>query len=288
MGGQIISRVPFEDYREVDAVNISRLKEIEHSPQRYMWRATHQIETKPLTLGKAAHCAVLEPERFNQDFVIWTKLTKNGSGNIAPRSGEQWENFKAENVGKSILTIEERDFAMAIQKAVRADATAMRYLEAGDPEVSMEWTMGAEWGLEPRRCKGRVDWITKVGGIPFLVGLKTARDCRPFIFGSAAAKLGYAMQWAFYHQGYSIITGVEPKMIEIVVEPKPPHSIIVYRIEKDVLLEGTDKFAELLKVLAECEVSGNWPGPAVDEQVLTLPSWYYQVHDDVSDLGLLA
>lgn len=289
MSGQILSRVPYESYAEIDAVNISRLKGIERSPQHYLWLAANKVESKPLTLGKAAHVAVLEPERFNTDFVIWDKLTKNGSGNIAPQSGDQWEKFKALYPDKSILTIEERDAAMAIQKAVRAEPTAMRYLEQGDPEVSMEWDLSAEWGLPVRRCKARADWLTRIDGERYVVGLKTTVDCRDHPFGAACARYGYALQWAFYHDGYKAITGIAPRMKEIVVEPKAPHAVMVYNVIEDVLLEGRDRYLELLKILAECEATGKWPGPGGDtEHNVTLPTWYYGQQDDLNDLGLEA
>jgi hypothetical protein len=289
MGGLITSRVPYESYREIDAVNMSRLKELEHSPQRYIYRGTHPIQTKPLSLGKAAHVSVLEPERFDTEFIIWDKLTKNGSGNIAPQSGEQWKTFVAEHPGKSILTIQERDAAMAIQEAIRADATAMRYLEQGDPEVSMEWDLSVEWGLPVRRCKGRADWLTRIDGERYVVGLKTSADCREHPFGAACARYGYAMQWAFYHDGYEAITGIAPRMKEIVVEPKAPHAVIVYNITEDVLIEGRDRYLELLKILGECEAAGKWPGPGRDEEHnVSLPTWYYGQQDDINDLGLEA
>lgn len=287
MSGQILSRVPYAAYAEVDAINISRLKKIERSPLHYV--STAQIETKPLMLGKAAHCAVLEPERFDLDYVVWDKLTKNGSGNIAPQSGEQWEKFRVLHPDKSIIKISERDDAMAMQKAVRADPTAMRYLEQGDPEVSMEWDLSAEWGLTVRRCKGRADWLTRIDGERYVVGLKTSVDCREYPFGAACARYGYALQWAFYHDGYEAITGIAPRMKEIVVEPKPPYAVMVYNITEDVLIEGRDRYLELLKILAECEATGKWPGPAGDtEHNLSLPTWYYGQQDDITELGLEA
>jgi hypothetical protein len=289
MDGRIASRVPFDVYRDIEALNMSRLKEIERSPQRFVWRATHPLITKPLTLGKAAHCAVLEPERFDQDFIIWDKLTKNGSGNIAPRSGEQWMKFNADNPGKSIITVEERDFAMAMQAAVRADPVAMKYLEVGDPEVTMEWDLSESWGLATRRCKARADWLTRLDGERYVIGIKTSVDCREHAFGAAAARYGYALQWAWYHDGYRTITDIAPRMKEIVVESAPPHEVMVYNVTEDILLEGRDRYLELLKILGECEISGKWPGPGGDiEHDLTLPTWYYGQQDDLNELGLEA
>jgi hypothetical protein len=282
----IHSRIPFDDYCQIEAVSITRLKELSRSPQHYRHRLEVPKETAPLILGRAAHCAVLEPERFTREFAVWERRSEN-TGNLCPRNGKWWEAFQSEHQGKDIITADERDAALEIQQAVRSNSIAMRYLESGEPEVSMEWQMGAEFGLDNRKCKGRADWITRIEGAPYVVGLKTARDCRPFIFGSAAAKLGYALQWAFYFDGHFSITGVNPGMVEIVVESEPPHAVVVYRIEDDILVQGRENYVELLKLLAQCEASGRWPGPAESEQVLTLPSWYYQSHDDISELGLI-
>jgi PDDEXK-like domain of unknown function (DUF3799) len=275
----ITSRMPAPDYRELEALNITRLKEMRRSPQHYQWALTNPKATDTLTLGTAAHVAVLEPERFAKQFATWERRTEAGA--MAPRRGQYWEEFERANKGKEIITADQDYLARAIAQAVRGDARAMRYLEAGEPEVVMEWEA---WG---RKCKGRLDWLTHIDGEPVLVGLKSARDCRPFIFGSAAAKLGYALQWAFYQNGFAIIKGGErPRMVEIVVESAPPHAVVVYRIPDDVLLYGEEEFLKLIELLDRCERDDEWPGPATDEQVLSLPSWVYQADDDISDLGL--
>jgi hypothetical protein len=77
-------------------------------------------------------------------------------------------------------------------------------------------------------------------------------------------------------------------MVEIVVESAPPHAVVVYRIPDDILLQGEENYQELLRALEKCEASGEWPGPNTEEQVLTLPSWYYPTDDDISDMGLVA
>jgi hypothetical protein len=121
-----------------------------------------------------------------------------------------------------------------------------------------------------------------------LVGLKTARDCRHFSFGNAAARMGYHLQWAYYFDGYMTITGAKPKVVEIVVEAEPPHAVAVYRIPDDILDQGHEEYMELLDRLAECEGNDQWPGPCPEEQILTLPSWVYGRDEDITDLGLEA
>ena len=144
-----------------------------------------------------------------------------------------------------------------------------------------------QWIAAERICRGRVDWLTRVDGVPHIVGLKTARDCRHFQFGSAAAKLGYHLQWGFYFDGYKAITGREPRMIEIVVESEPPHAVAVYFIPQDIVDQGRDEYQALMLRLAECESTGEFPGPQEHEEALTLPSWVYgEQQDDLEGLGL--
>jgi hypothetical protein len=274
----IRSRVPWEEYAALPGVSITRLKELGRSPQHYAYRLDHPKETPALRLGTAAHTAVLEPERFERQFGVWARRTDGG--NLAPRRGQYWDAFLAENPGKTIITDDEHMLASAIQRAVRSHPVASHYLESGDPEVTLTWLRE-----DGRPCRARIDWLN-IGAQPVLVGLKTSRDCRHMPFGSQAAKLGYHMQWAWYHDGYTRLKGVEPKVVEIVVESEAPHAVAVYSIPGDILLQGRDDYERLLEQLAACESTGEFPGPHELEEPLTLPTWIYQQTDDLGELGL--
>ena len=275
----IESRMPHDEYAAIDAINITRLKELNRSPLHYQHVVKEGREPTPaLSLGIAAHCATLEPERFERQFAIWDRRTD--SGRMAPRNGRWWDAFLNANQGKEIITEDESIAAMQLALAVRNDPVARPYLLAGDPEVVMQWQIG------PRKCKARVDWLTGIEGERTIVGLKTTRDCRAFQFGRQAANLGYALQWAFYADGYQELKGKQPRMIEIVVESAAPYACAVYEIPDDVLVYGREEYQRLLSVLDECERNDRWPGPAEAVQILTLPSWVYGSQDNLEDLGL--
>lgn len=286
--GSIISRMPAAEYHAQPGVSISRLKELKRSPKHYIYRLQNPVTTRPMTLGTAAHCATLEPERFESQFAIWDR--RSDKGNLCPRNGQFWEAFQLKHQGQTIISEEERDLAEAIAQAVRSDPCAMRYLETGEPEVSMRWTQTSESQLRKPvdlSCRARADWLTRIDGEHFLIGLKTARDCRPFVFGSAAAKLGYHLQWAFYMDGYESITGVTPTVKEIVVESAPPYDVVVYTPPEDVLLQGRAEYEGLLRQLVECESRQEWLGVANGlEQILTFPTWAFDAQDDIAELGL--
>lgn len=279
---RITSRMPRATYDGIAALNISRLKEIKRSPQHYHHAIDNPVEKSCLTLGNATHVAVLEPERYATDFAVWTRRTEGG--NAAPRNGKHWDQFRQDNAAKTVLTYDENALANAIAVAVRFDERANEFLAIGDPEVTLEWLLPSELGN--RAAKGRIDWLTKIDGVDYLVGLKTARDCRHFAFGAQAAKLGYHLQWAYYHDAFVAIRNRKPRLVEIVVESEAPHAVAVYTIPDDIIEQGREEYWELVKILAECEQADEWPGPVPAIEDLTLPSWIYKQADDLADIGL--
>lgn len=268
----IRSRVPFEKYQQLPGINASLLKELRHSAEMFRYRQHHPKQTKSLTFGQGGHCAVLEPERFDSDFAVWERRTESGS--MAPRNGQHWEKFRGEHSGQTILTADEYAKTRTLQSAIRGNGDAMKYLgQHGDAEATMQ----AE--IFGRQCKARPDWLCRDWEDltrPAIVGLKSARDCRSLRFGRQAYALGYHLSWAFYRDIYKAITGhSNPKVVEIVVEAEPPHSVCVYVVPDEVLQLGTEEYLELFSKLDECERTNTWPGPAAGEQPLVLPSYAY-------------
>ncbi len=286
------------DYISADAVNISTLKELGRSALHYRYRKEHPRDTGPLRLGTTAHTAILEPERFETKYAVWDRTTK--SGRAAPRNGSAWEAFERAHEGKVIVPASEYAAATAMRDAVHASDAAMKYLSSGSAEVSMYWSDTEQ----ERLCKGRIDWLTRAmlptyhrgpeqelvvgpaGMTDVIVGLKTARDCRGIGFGNAAARLGYHLQWAYYHDGFEALTGRSAKLVEIVVESFAPYDVAVYVIPNEVVEAGREEYRRLLNVLRDCELAGDWPGVASDEQTLSLPEWIYKDDANLSDIGL--
>lgn len=267
--GRIVANVPYATYAAAAGQNVSPLKNFARSALHFKHGRENKTESDALTLGTAAHCATLEPHRFGTDFAVWDLRKENGD--MAARTGPKWEAFKAANVGRELITEDQRDAALAIAKSVRACPEAMVYLKRGHAEVSMSWQHD-----EPEiELKGRVDWLTVIDGCDVIVGLKTTRDLRPREFSAQAARLCYHWQWAYYADGYERITGRKPAMVEIVVESAAPHAVAVYRIPEHVLERGRQEYRDALTTLAQCEASGVWPGPVVGEVEFDLPGWAY-------------
>lgn len=270
MISEIVHGLSFDKYRARPGLSISQLKEMARSPLHYRHALSNRKETPALALGQAAHCATLEPERFDASYSVWSRRTK--SGNLAPRNGKHWNSFREANASRSIISEDEHAEATGIRDAVRAHPEAMKYLRTGSAEVSMFW------GFNGRQCRGRIDWLHESEEIgTALVGLKSTRDCRQRPFGWQAERLGYHLQWAFYWDGWRALHGRTPdRVVEICVESKPPHAVAVYRIPDEVLQRGAEEYMTLLETLDECERANRWPGPNEAEQDLILPSRDYE------------
>ena len=141
----IESRLPRADYDAIQAVSVTRLKELKRSPQHYQHALTNPRRSDALTLGIATHVAVLEPERFLKDFAIWERRTEADA--MAPRRGKAWDEFCEANEGKSILTADEAAIntitAGAPSGALVANAAALLQAVAstGDLAAAIQ-TMG--------------------------------------------------------------------------------------------------------------------------------------------------
>ena len=262
--------VPFARYLEMPGTNASFLKRFARSPAHA--QASVTVSGDAVEFGSAAHCAVLEPERFDRDYVVWDRRTESGS--TAPRRGKAWDEFKAAHADAEIVTADQYARACMLRDVVRSAPDAMRYLRVGFAEVVVQWMFGE------RPCKARIDWLATVDGQPVLVDLKTTRDVRPDVFGRSCVQFGYPLQMAWYADGLEAATGHRPRVIVVAVESEVPHAIGVYTVGDDVLDLGRAQHQALLARLDECEKRNAWPGPVIGEQPLVLPAWAWPDGED--------
>lgn len=260
-----------EAYDLIDALNFSSLKHLLQSPAHFRHAQLHpQKDSDAKKLGRCIHLAALEPEQFKRACVVWDGGT---------RRGKEWDAFKKKHAGREILKPDELEHVVAVAAAVRADATAARYLAGGQSEASLLW-LDKRLGLE---CKARVDFIANCGA---LVDLKTTRDASQEGFGRECWRYHYQTQAAWYSDGYFAATGKRLPYFLVAVEVEAPHVVQVYRIPDGVLELGREEYQGLLDTLVACRASNSWGGYAPGEQLLSLPRWAAPV-DELAEMGLV-
>lgn len=256
----------FDAYSRIPAVNWSTLKEIERSPLHYQYRLSNpKPDTKEMALGRAVHAAVFEAFRLATDFVVF-------DGPV--RRGKRWDEFQAENDGKTILSPADWVRAEAIRDAVQAHGALSEYLQSGVGEYSIRWTDAAT-GID---CKARLDWNSR--SRPANLDIKTTTDISEAGFARQIARMRYHCQAAYYTDGWEEAQGERLPWVFVAIEAHPPHDIALYQLDEDSLYNGTETYRDLLQKLAICRETDKWPGQVPEQRLIRLPPWCWQAEED--------
>ena len=246
-----------KQYNQIPAVRRSDLILLRRSPEHLEYAkslAGHEEPTPAQIFGTAMHAAILEPERFNQEYAVAPlvdKRTKAGK--------EEWAAFVAENEGKTVISREDYDqiFAMKIQ-LMKSDKVLE--LLHGEHEKTYVWK-DEETGEE---CKIRLDCLTKWDGRPVIVDYKTVSSCEDGVFERECRRYGYKIQAGMYTEGLAVATDfmTDAGFMFICQEKTPPYAVRIYQCDPGFIEQGNRQFHELLRYYHQCRESGEWPGYA--------------------------
>lgn len=173
----------------------------------------------------------------------------------APRSGDDWKKFLAENQGKVILTPSEVAKAQAMCDAVKAHPIANRLLFTGDVifERSIVWAQNGrarQTTPDARRADGEHN-----------TEIKTTRSAHPLWFLRDAAKYCYHAQLADQAAAIAHETGRAPRHSYIIaVESAPPHIVQVFEAVPATLEKGAALCEIWLDKLQVYEATQMWGG----------------------------
>jgi hypothetical protein len=255
----------YDQYAQLRAVRSSDLKGFARSPLHARHAMTHPAESAAMILGQALHVALLEPERFDRDYVAAPALDRRTVAGKAT-----WADFQAANGHRIVLKAEEMEQCRALADAALQHPTAGQLLAApGLNEASLVWH-DAERMLA---CKARLDRLCEYEGYSTVVDLKSARDASPRGFAADAARFGYHVQAAHYLAGADALAPVARRFVFVVVEKDPPHAVACYELDEPFLAAGRAAREAALVAYANAEQSGVWPGYPNRISTLYAPSW---------------
>jgi hypothetical protein len=272
----------FEDYLKVPAISSSGIKRVLESPQHYLCdvmglnKNDDDGEKDHFRFGRAAHCLVLEPQKFKETYVVepeFIGLTQDGrpskTSKDAKEKREQWRNSLSPEV--QIVTEKERDDLTYMVDSLVQDPVIKGLLKTGRPEVS-GFFQDKDTGLW---CRIRADYLSRdAQGRLYLADLKTAQSVNEGIFATAAARFWYDIQLAFYLDGIEQITGEKVEQVGLIaVEKKPPYQACLYWLTEDDLETGRAWYKHGLKVLKKSITENDWPPAAKSGVMLEMPTW---------------
>lgn len=186
------------------------------------------------------HSLILEPETMNK-YVVFNGLR---------RAGTAWENFKAENANRTIITIPQVQRSEALAKAYAARKEAVAILTGG---VS-EHTMLSEVNGVP--IKTRADYINIELG--YIADVKTtAYPSDVDSFKEVIGQYSYDLSAALYCQAAQNVYK-KPFDFYFIVLSKSELTCDIYKASAETLNKGMAQVLQATSLYKKCLASGVW------------------------------
>lgn len=255
----VYREMSFADYRAIYAVNVSSLLPLLVSPWHYLHRLeTPQADTAAMALGRAAHTMVLEPHKFEDEYLTYDGTSRKNKGYVA----------LAQSSNSTVLLSREVAKVRKIAEAVAASSTAQQQLDnEGDAEVTIVWEWGGSGGT---LCKGRIDFAHEES----LVDLKTTRNIDPRSFSRDCGTLHYHVKAAWYREGWRACTGMTLPFHIVAVENSCPFDVAVFNLSQRAMQSGLVTCERLLTQLREARRTKRYPGVSSGKVLeLDVPDW---------------
>lgn len=264
----------FEDYVTLEGKNWSKIRAIRKSPMHYAdGLLAPDEDSAARKFGRAAHTLILEPHRFDLDYVVY-----DGEGTRASKAYKAFAEAEEAGQGRTILKADEVEPVRTLAARVRANPALAPYLENSRFEVTLRWEDPTTGYL----CKCRIDWLhTDADGRMVVIDPKTTGSTSAHFFGNIAAKQGYYGQLAHYGNGIAAVFGRPALRLGLLaIEAKRPHDSALFFLDSETLELGQDEVADCLLKIQECEAAGHWPGRFDTEQLLKLPRYVFGNEDE--------
>jgi len=224
------------DYFAVDALSNSDFRLLKESVLHYENKELFKLESPSLTLGSAVHKLVLEPESFNDDFIIeefdGCELNKNTKAYKEAKA--KWLECAKD---REVLSVQEFEQVTTMARNVKAIAGGL--LQDGVAERAFF----SEFDGIPVKCKA--DYYIESAGI--VIDLKTTKSIKDF--KKSILEYGYGTQSAFYTDVISSLGYKADRFVFILVETTKPYMVSVQEMSLEGIEEGRAIYSELLESL---------------------------------------
>jgi len=248
------------EYEAIPALSYSGMKELARSPAHYKsWLTEKREETKALRIGKAVHCAFLQPD-------LWAKTYK-----AIPACDRRTKEGKA--LYEAFMdSINDGDTALPFDEYELATEVAQAAHRISEPHIVRAGAW-AEVPLTAHDCKTPIKGIPDlIDGDGWIYDLKTTEDATERAVLRTILQYGYHIQAAHYLTLSShYVEGLKGFRL-IFVEKEKPYAGAVYEIAGDLLELGRKTAASLYQTYDKCVAEDNWPGlPSHVTRLDTLP-----------------
>lgn len=223
-----------------------------------------------MVLGSLTHTALIEPERFDDDYVMAGRTSKGTA--LLKRQGGAWEIAvaQAEKEHKTPVLEGQWDAAQVMAQAVRECPAAMLLIDAC---TTREKAMRCVCPVSGLKLKARPDWLGVGPKTIFAPDLKTSATIPQFRL--SVFTFGYDVQNELYRRVIEQQPDIPCLPIDkpwIVVDKTPAHNVAVIWPSPKTVMQAGVILDHRLDAIATCMESGDWLYP-IDDEPLDPPGW---------------
>lgn len=290
-----------DQYHAWDCASHTRLTKLRRTPAHLRaYLEEEQKETPALMLGRAIHCAVLEPDDFASRYTLGEQCAAIVAS--GERKGKRCSNdglLVHKRIGwvcgvhgkdegavsapaGTVITVDQQRTCLGVRDSVfRHPAARGLVTGSGQAELSITW----KDTFSGTDVKARLDRYSPdlPGGA--VVDLKTCEDASEAAFMRSIFKFGYYRQGPLYLDGARARHLPIRHFVFLAAEKKPPYAVAVYRLLEGVLKAGRDHYQPLLQRYAELQQipRAEWPAYGQGVRDIGLPDFAWKLIDEEID-----
>lgn len=271
---QLIQGMSNDEYHARPEYSSSQLKDLLRSAAHfYSNNILKEVERETkaaMNFGTLAHTLFLEPEQFENEFVVAPKFERRTKA--GKEEALAWEQA---NQGKILVDAEQVEAAKRIvinlQKLSSYADMQNNYgmAEASifftDPVYDLPLRIRPDWHIAP--CKAFPNGL--------ILDLKTTTDARAHAFSKKCSDFGYDLSASMYREGFQQYyqTEQKPDFVLLVAESSIPFNVKQYKASDLFLSVGDTRYNKAKELLAESLLINEWDGYSLEMEDLFLPSY---------------
>jgi len=271
--------MPNDVYHSLPGISASGLKTIAQKSPAHYANPKPRKATRHMEIGTAIHTALLEPERFESEYILLPEVEDR-------RKPEYKQAVKSAGTSELVLVGQEVAKVTGMQDAAFANQEAAKLLRS---DGFCELSGIVKDPVTGVICRHRFDKLCVIDG--WAVDIKKTQDASYEGFQKAIYNYQYHMQAAFYLDQYEWMTGERLKGMKFVaIEEDKPHAVGVYYLDDGSLQIGRELHRDALNTYAECETNNEWPSYPGSEQaqIISLPEWALaRYENELEDGGII-
>lgn len=262
-----ITGMPDDYYHSTEGfISKSSLSALKASPFRFFKGAKFK-QTKAMQIGTAIHCALLEPQKFAEQYRLLPDVTDKRS--------KAYKDAVKEFAGLEVLAGTDAKNINGMMDAVLENDAARELLQSdGWCELSGFHT-DPETGIKLRH---RFDKLTDDG---CGVDVKKTQSVHPDELAKTIYKYGYDMQDALYSDAYEAITGRKLNQFYFIfVEESYPHEVAVVYLDDISKQVGRDQYKNLLVDFDYYKLNPHKVNNNSEINMISLPEWALREYEN--------